>query len=91
LDLDRSKGGPAEVLAAACKVFPPSVDSHTLCAWIEGIANTEAILLLRLPAQPQSIRLGGNPVAPFRANPARGLFWLRFANLAQPRELRVEW
>lgn len=91
LDLDRSKGGHAQVLAAACKVFPPSVDSRTLRASIEGIANTEAILLIRLPAQPQSIRLDGKPVAPFRADPARGLLWLRFANQAQPRELRVEW
>jgi hypothetical protein len=73
LDLDRVSGAGPHLLASACKalVLPPgppnpdkvSVPTGAFRCVVEGVARTEAVVLLRLPRRPRWVSLAGQPLA----------------------------
>jgi hypothetical protein len=57
---------------------------------VEGVVNTPAVLLLRVPVAPRSVTLAGKSLESFHYSPGDRLLWVRFTNEAQPRELTIE-
>lgn len=90
LDLDAVRGRRPQVLASACKALPVQSGARSLSLMVEGVANTAAVVLLRVLAAPRSITLAGQPLASFHYAPEERLLWIRFANEASPRKLAIE-
>jgi hypothetical protein len=90
LDLDATRGGPPRVLASACKALPARQDARSLSITVEGVIHTPAVVLLRAPAAPRSVKLAGQTLENLSYDPDGKLLWLRFTNEAQARELVLE-
>jgi len=90
LDLDAVRGRQPRVLASACKALPAKSAARSLSLIVEGVINTPAVVLLRASAAPRSVTLAGQPLQSFHYSPGDRLLWVRFANEARPRELRIE-
>ncbi len=82
-DLNRNAGH--NVIASACKVLSTQENTYA----VEGIARTDAVVLLRADHAPKSILLGGNEVKTFDYSAAEKLLWIRFENQSEARELRI--
>jgi hypothetical protein len=78
------------VIASACKALPGKHGTHSLSLTVEGVVNTPAELLLRVPAAPSSITLAGQALTAFHYSAEDRLLWIRFTNEAAPRELAIE-
>jgi hypothetical protein len=89
LDLDALRGRRPQVLASACKALPAHGDARSLSWMVEGVPDTRAVVLLRVPGQPKRITLAGQPVADGQYSTADHLLWVRFTNTAAPRELAL--
>ena len=90
VDLDTLRGHRPQVIASACKALPGKQSSHSFSLAVEGVVNTPAVVLLRLPTAPRSVTLAGQPLTTLHYSPEDSLLWLRFPNEAEPRELEVE-
>jgi hypothetical protein len=90
LDLDAARDKQPQVLASACKSLPTKQDAHSLLMAVEGVVNTPAVVLVRTPTAPRSVKLAGQPLETFKHAPEDRLLWIRFTNEARPRELVVE-
>jgi hypothetical protein len=84
-NLDDAPSGKERVLAAACKVIPTRENSYA----VEGIANTEGIVLLRAEKQPSRVSLDGKEISTVEFSAAEKLCWIKFPNEARPRELSI--
>ena len=91
LDLDAAQGRQPGVLASACKALSTKQDARSLSIAVEGVVNTPAVVLLRSPTAPRSVKLAGQPLENFQYDPEGRLLWIRFANEAKPRELAVDY
>jgi hypothetical protein len=89
LDLKSARGRKPRVLAAACKALPLKETQDELSLAVEGVADTQAIVLLSVPCAPRSIGLEGRRLDSFQYSAGGKLLWIRFANEAKARELRV--
>lgn len=92
LDLERVRGPRTEVLASACKALPLAATGPGESWVVEGVASTPAVVLLRLPIEPdrqRAVTLASQPVPDVQQDTRLGLLWVRFQNQARPRELRV--
>lgn len=88
LDLDKLKGADARVLASACKTIPIQSDTHSLSVSVEGVANTQAVLLLFSSKPPQSVTLDGEAVSAIEYAGPDKLLRIHFEN--EPRQRRLE-
>ena len=80
------------VLASACKTWTISADRQSLSLVVEGVADTEAILLVRVPREPKTLTLDTEAEPPrYRWDPNERLLWIHFNNTAQPRPLTLAW
>jgi hypothetical protein len=86
-DLDDSAQGASPVLASACKVIQIKQNSYA----VEGIANTQAIVLLRSDKEPARVALDGKDLSSIEFSAADKLLWIRFPNEAAPRKLSVDY
>jgi hypothetical protein len=89
LDLDSLRGRRPQVLASACKALPVHRDSDSPAWTVEGVPDTQAVVLLRVPGPPKRITLAGQPMADSQYSTADHLLWVRFTNTAAPRELAL--
>ena len=90
LDLNSVRGNEPRVLASACKALPKKRSATQLVQTVEGVGNTQAILLLHAPRPPREVTLAGQAVKDFEYSVAEKLLWIRFPNQARPRELAVQ-
>jgi hypothetical protein len=90
VDLDSVRGRQPQVVASACKAVPGKHGAHSLSMTVEGVVNTPAVVLLRVPTAPRSVTLAGQPLKSLHYSAADRLFWIRFTNEAKPRELAIE-
>jgi hypothetical protein len=90
VDLDTVRGNQPQVVASACKALPAKLGAHPLSMTVEGVVNTPAVVLLRVPKAPHSVTLAGQPLANFEYAAEDRLLWIRFTNEARPRELTIE-
>jgi hypothetical protein len=90
LDLDRSSANERQVLASACKAVPTN-DKTGAAGWtVEGVGDTQAIVVLSASKAPRNVTLDGNPVGSTTFAAEEKLLYLRFANEARPRKLVIE-
>ncbi|MCF7669111.1 MAG: hypothetical protein K9N48_04975 [Verrucomicrobia bacterium] len=89
LDLNATDPGRPQVLAAACRSGVVKAGDDSLTFEVEGIAQTEAVVLLRLPKPPEEVRLAGERLEPTKYDADTGLLWLRFPNKAVPRRVEL--
>ncbi|MDB6071935.1 MAG: hypothetical protein JWL81_3106, partial [Verrucomicrobiales bacterium] len=91
LDLDRfpqSAGTQPTLIASACRALP--VPASPLPAWtIEGVGDTDGILLLHSPAAPSRVALDAVPITSWTYDPAQKLLHINFPNTSHPRTLVV--
>jgi len=89
--LDVPTGSPRapELLASACKVNGIQASTSSFKCLVDGIGQTEAIVLARAPGSPRSVTLDGRSLTEFRFEATSGLLWLHFPNEAHPRSLEI--
>jgi hypothetical protein len=90
LDLDLAKKRGTRVLAAACKTLPAKAGADELILTVEGVGQTEAVVLLSAKKAPKSVTLDGAPVTAVEHSAKDGLLWVRFPNEARPRTLTLK-
>ena len=84
-----SSGAP-RLLASACRALPKEKAGQDSSWTVEGVGNTQAIMLFSCRKAPRSVNLDGRPVEHVSFDPGQGLLRLRFSNEAFPRVLRLE-
>ena len=89
LDLDRVQDAAPRFLASACRVNVLEQNEKRLTAWVEGVTNTPAIVLIKADRRPKSIRLVREEVKDFSYSPDDRLLWIHFANDSRQRKLMV--
>jgi hypothetical protein len=89
VDLDATRGRQPQVLASACKALPAQRTARPFSMTVEGVVNTPAVVLLRVPTAPRSVTLAGQPLQTFEYAAESRLLWIRFPNEASPRELAI--
>ena len=90
LDLKAMKLDPPKLLASACKALPvKEVDGNAMEWMVEGVGETNAIMLISTPKPPVSIKLEETDVMDFRYDAAEKLLHVKFANEARPRQLVI--
>ncbi len=67
LDLGRVPNGAVRVLASACKALPTAATEAKATFAVEGVANTEAVVLLTAQREPKRILVGGQAPASLRS------------------------
>ncbi len=90
LDLGAPELPKRGLLASACKALPTQETGARLAYAVESVAETPAVVLLRSPAAPRRVTLGGQALQSFEYSAKDKLLWIRFENQATPRELAVE-
>jgi hypothetical protein len=82
-DLSDQVTAKDRVVASGCKVIPTKENAFV----VEGIANTQAVVLLRAEKKPARVTLNGKEISSFEFSDAENLLWVKFPNEAAPREL----
>jgi hypothetical protein len=86
-DLDDVGSRDTRMLASGCKVIPTKENRYA----VEGIANTEGIVLLRAEKKPSRVTLDGKEISSVEFSESEKLVWIKFPNEAKPRELSIAW
>jgi hypothetical protein len=89
LDLDAVKSKSLTLLASGCKALPIKRKDGTAAWTVEGVGDTQAIVLFSSPKAPKSVKLAGNPIDTFTYDPSEKLLHIRFPNESSPRELNI--
>ncbi|HXC36264.1 MAG TPA: hypothetical protein VNV43_10340, partial [Candidatus Acidoferrales bacterium] len=89
LDLDRVKYATPCVLASACRVNVLKEDDRKFSAYVEGVTNTPAVILMKTDKAPKSIRLGYNRLKDFNYSADDQLLRVYFTNESRWRKLTV--
>jgi hypothetical protein len=89
LDLDAAGVGQPHLLASACKALLTQTSPNLLRFTVEGVSNTQAVMLLAARQAPQSATLDGNPLTTFDYSGKEHLLWIHFENDAAPHQLSV--
>ena len=84
-----ARSGPQR-LASACKALVQESKGRSLVFAVEGVGQTQAVLLLRAPKPPRSLSLDGQPLESFQHSAADGLLWIKFLNEPRPRILTMD-
>lgn len=91
VNLDHYQTGRARVVAAACRVRDEAVAGRTLRFRASGIAETNAVVRLLLPAPPKAVLVNGKQLAPADFDFAAGTLRLRFPNSPDGVSVGVRW
>jgi hypothetical protein len=89
LDLDRIKDATPCVLASACRVNVLQQDGKKFSAYVEGVTNTPAVILMKTDMPPKSIHLGPPRLKDFNYSADDGLLRIYFTNESRQRKLTV--
>ncbi|HWD41175.1 MAG TPA: hypothetical protein VG944_20165, partial [Fimbriimonas sp.] len=88
VDLDRYKE-----TVVACAGAPVQLKSNRdeWSGTVEGMAETEGVLVLRAHSAPRQATIDGQPMLDTRYDAAHHLLYLRFTNNAKPRLIHIEY
>ncbi len=89
VDLDALPNQPEHLIASACRALFKRETSHEISFTANGIGDTPAIMLLKLPESPDTVTLDGKRIEDFSYSPEEKLLWIRFENTAEPQTLSV--
>ncbi|HTH46228.1 MAG TPA: hypothetical protein VMB21_01830, partial [Candidatus Limnocylindria bacterium] len=90
LDIDAVRSPMPRLLASAGKALFARQKATTYSWTVEGVGNTQAILLFSAKRAPRSVTLEGQPLTTAEFEEKEGLLRVRFANEAFPRTLSLE-
>lgn len=90
LDLNATKSEKPRLLASACKALPAKQDEGKLAWTVEGVGDTQAVVLIATAKEPRAVLLDQQPLNSFSYDAAEGLLHVRFQNEAKPRELTIQ-
>ena len=80
-DLESNRNRAPRVLAAACKTMQLKRNKKSLALAVEGVADTQALVLVTAPGNPpRSITLAGHPLTSFEYSAPDRLVWIRLKN-----------
>jgi hypothetical protein len=88
-DLDYGRTAAPQLLASTGRALPEKSAAKELSYWVEGAAETPAVMLLRCASAPLSVTLDGQPVGEVQFSAPEHLLWLRFTHEARPRRLAI--
>ena len=88
-DLDAASTPEPQLLAAACRTLPLKLSKNSISFLVEGIAKTQAVVLLRISSAPTAVTLDGQPLTRTEFSIHDGLLRLRFPNKSAPRALEI--
>lgn len=88
VDLKRFK---SRVIASAGRVTEESASRQSWRGKVEGQAETQAVLLIRSPQAPASVKVDGAPVSTWEMSSQHRLLWIRFPSSAEGRSVEVTW
>jgi len=88
VDVDKFRGN---VIAASGGVTVATSGSHSWKGTIEGIAETNAVMVLRIPKKPSTATVDGQSITDSKYDEENHLLWLRFPNSPTPRQVQVEY
>jgi hypothetical protein len=89
LDLDRVKYATPCVLASACRVNVLKEDDKKFSAYVEGVTNTPAVILMKSTKPPKSVTLAHKKLKNFNYSADDQLLRIYFTNEAKQRKLTV--
>jgi hypothetical protein len=89
VDLDLIPGHGPQLIAAGCRALLKHRLPHQVTYIVNGVGDTQAIMLLKVNAPPRSVTLDGQNLEDFDYSPKDKLLWIRFENIAQPQTLSV--
>jgi hypothetical protein len=90
VDIARLTNSAPTVVASACKALVQQQTAAELTLMVEGIDDTQAVVLIHCPGgQPSRVTLGDTPLDITHYSAEDHLVWLRFTNLSSPRQLRL--
>ncbi len=90
LDIDAVRSPMPRLLASACKALFVRQKATTYSWTVEGVGNTQAILLFSAKRAPRSVTLEGQRLTSHDFEEKEGLLRVRFPNEATPRTLSIE-
>jgi hypothetical protein len=79
------------IIAAAGELKVLSSSSTKWEATMEGIAGTDAVILMKARAAPTSITVDGKDLAPQQYDAQHHLLWIRFPNSSDPQKVEVKY
>jgi hypothetical protein len=89
LDLDRVKSATPCVLASACRVNALKQDGRKFSAYVEGVTNTPAVVLIKTEKPPRHLTLGNKRLKTFDYSADSQLLKIDFLNESRQRKLTV--
>jgi len=89
LDLDRINHAAPCVLASACRVNVLKQGAKKFSAYVEGVAKTPVVILMKTDKPPKSIHLGYKRLKNFNYSAEDGLLRIYFTNEASQRKLTI--
>lgn len=89
LDLDKINCQTPCVLASACRVNILKQNEENFSAYVEGVKNTPAIILIKSALPPKSIHLGFHRIKNFNYSADDQLLRVYFINESRQRKLTV--
>jgi hypothetical protein len=89
LDLDRVQCTMPAVLASACRIIPLEQSDEKFSAYVEGVSNTPAIILMKTAKAPSSVALNGKRLTNFNYSADDQLLRIYFTNEAKQRKLTI--
>lgn len=90
LDLDAVKSETPRVLAAAGKILQTGGERGGWSGMVEGVGNTQAIVLFASEHAPRTVKLAGQPITSWSYSVAERLLHVRFPHQPAPRTLEVQ-
>jgi hypothetical protein len=90
LDLNAVDARKPALLAAACKALPGKASKNQINYTVEGVGQTDCVMLFQLASEPRRVLLAGQRVEQVKYEARERLLWLRFINETGPRNLSIE-
>jgi hypothetical protein len=90
LDLDAARTGKTHVLASACRATPKEANADQINLTVEGVGDTQGVVLMECPKPPRSVTLGGKELSTIQYSAPERLLWIRFDNQSQPQDLSIQ-
>ena len=88
VDVDAMPNG---VVAAACRVGQTKQTETSLEFSFDGLAETNGVICVKLPAAPKTVTLEGQPLAADRQAYDEGILRLRVDNAAEAKKISIAW
>ncbi len=79
-----------QVIAASGELKDVKSNGQGWSATLEGIAETNAVILLKVPKTPSSVSVNGVDLAPQQYDTKHHLLWIRFPNSPTPQLVSVK-